>query len=84
MYENIVLFISELLHRLHEELCQSPPGLTITLSHPFRDVVSLHELLPSLFQGELASEVSSYCMHKHRITSCCICRLAMKDANTSQ
>ena len=56
---------SELLHRLHEELCQSPPGLTITLSHPFRDVVALSELLPSLFQGELASEVSyERCKHK--------------------
>ena len=81
----VYLFVSELLHRLHEELCQSPPGLTITLSHPFRDVVALRELLPSLFQGELSSEVRTFCTY----VIACMCmyhndRLAMKGANTSQ
>ena len=54
----IVVVVSELLRCLHDELSRSPASLTITLSHPHRDVVAVRELLPSLFQGELSSEVS--------------------------
>ena len=54
----VVVVVSELLRCLHDELSRSPASLTITLSHPHRDVVAVRELLPSLFQGELSSEVS--------------------------
>ena len=54
----VIVVVSELLRCLHDELSRSPASLTITLSHPHRDVVAVRELLPSLFQGELSSEVS--------------------------
>ena len=49
---------SELLDRLQSELLQYPSQLTITITHPSRDVVTARELLPSLFEGQLSSMVS--------------------------
>lgn len=49
---------SELLDRLQSELLQYPSQLTITITHPSKDVVTARDLLPSLFEGQLSSMVS--------------------------
>ena len=49
--------ISEALERLQSELRLWPPGLKVQLSQPFRNIATPSEILPSLFEGQLASLV---------------------------
>ena len=49
---------SEALEQLQSELRLWPPGLLVQLSQPFRNVAVPSEILPSLFEGQLASLVS--------------------------
>ena len=56
---------SELLDRLQTELEDHwPLDYTVSLSSTFTDIVIPHEILPSLFQGRLASKVRRVpCVH---------------------
>jgi len=57
-------FLCELLDRLQTELQQWSSTHAIPLSTPFREVAIPHEVLPSLFQGTLSSELK-YCRCGH-------------------
>jgi ubiquitin carboxyl-terminal hydrolase 44/49 len=60
-------FLCEALEQLQSELRLWPPGLLVQLSQPFRNVAVPSEILPSLFEGQLASLVTyKTCRHSSR------------------